>query len=49
MPLRDYDHDNNNDGEAGGSDVRHISTAAHSDKRQARLPMDHFKGALEEA
>jgi hypothetical protein len=43
------DHDDSNDGEAGGSGVRHISTAAHSDKCQVRPPMDHFKRLLEEA
>jgi hypothetical protein len=43
------DCDNANDGEVGGSDVRCISTAAHGDKRQVSLPMDHFKRFLEEA
>jgi hypothetical protein len=43
------EHDNDNDGEAGGSIVRCISTATHSDKRQVRPPMDHFKRLLEEA
>jgi hypothetical protein len=42
-------HDDGNNGEAGGSDVRCSSTAACSDKRQARPPMDHFKRLLEEA
>jgi hypothetical protein len=43
------DHDDSNDGEAGSSSVRHIPTAAHSNKRQARPPTDHFKRLLEEA
>jgi hypothetical protein len=42
-------HGDGNDREAGGSGVRHISTAARSDKRQARLPTDQFKRLLEEA
>jgi hypothetical protein len=40
---------NGNDGEVGGSGVRHISTATHSDKHQTRPPTDHFKMLLEEA
>jgi hypothetical protein len=32
-----------------GSDMRHILTAAHNDKRQARPPTDHFKRLLKEA
>jgi hypothetical protein len=41
-------HDNDNDGEASGSDVRCISTTARSNKCQTRLPGDHFKMLLEE-
>jgi hypothetical protein len=41
---------NHDDGKAGDSDGGgHVMTAAHSDKRQARLPTDHFKRLLEEA
>jgi hypothetical protein len=40
------EHDNV---EVGGSGVRHILTAACIDKRQARLPTDHFKRLLKEA
>jgi hypothetical protein len=29
--------------------MRHILTAAHNDKRQARPPTDHFKRLLKEA
>jgi hypothetical protein len=43
------DHDDGNDGEAGGSGVRHVLSAGHSDKHQARPPTDHFKRLLEEA
>jgi hypothetical protein len=37
-----------NDGEAGGSDMRCSSTVTHSDKCQARPPMDHFKRHMDE-
>jgi hypothetical protein len=43
------DHDDDNDGEASGSSVRRISITVHIDKRQTRLPTDHFKRFLEEA
>jgi hypothetical protein len=43
------DHDDGNDGEAGGSDVRFISTIVHGDKHQARPPTDHIKRLHEEA
>jgi hypothetical protein len=43
------DHNNGNDGEASGSSVRCILIAAHSDKRQPRPPMHHYKRPLEEA
>jgi hypothetical protein len=43
------DHDDGNDGEACGSSVRHTPTAAHSDKRHVRPPIDHIKSLLEEA
>jgi hypothetical protein len=42
-------HDDSNDREAGGSGVRHCSTAARNDKCHARPPTDHFKRLLEEA
>jgi hypothetical protein len=42
-------HDDGNDGGGVGSDMRHILTAAHNDKRQARPPTDHFKRLLKEA
>jgi hypothetical protein len=42
-------HDDGNDGEAGGSGVRCSSATARSDKRLARLPMDHFMRLLEDA
>jgi hypothetical protein len=45
MTSRDDGHD----WEAGGSSMRRISTAAHSDKSPLRLPMDYFKRLLEEA
>jgi hypothetical protein len=34
---------------AGGSIVGRIATVAHSNKRQAKLPMDNFMRLLEEA
>jgi hypothetical protein len=43
------DRDDGNDGEAGGSGMRHISTTNHSDKRQARPPTDHYRRLLKEA
>jgi hypothetical protein len=43
------EHDDDNNREAGGSGMRRVSTTTHNDKRQARPPMDHFKGLLEEA
>jgi hypothetical protein len=43
------DHNDGNNGEAGGSDMRCILTAAWIDKRQARPPEDHLKILLEEA
>jgi hypothetical protein len=43
------DHDNGSDGEVGSTGVRRFSTTAHSDKCQARPPMDDFKRLLEEA
>jgi hypothetical protein len=43
------DHDEGNDREVGSSDVRCISTAACSHKRQTRPPTDYFKRLLEEA
>jgi hypothetical protein len=42
-------HNDGNDVEAGSSGMRHIPTAACSDKHQARPPMDHFMRLLEEA
>jgi hypothetical protein len=42
-------HNDGHDWDVGGSSVRHISTATHSDKRPVRLPMDHFKRLVEEA
>jgi hypothetical protein len=36
-------------GETAGSGMRHTLTAGCNDKRQARLPMDHFKRLLDEA
>jgi hypothetical protein len=42
------DRDDSNNKEVGGSDVRLISTAARSDKHQARPPTDHFKRLLED-
>jgi hypothetical protein len=42
-------HDNGNNGVAGGSGVRHILTTVHSDKRQGRPPTYHFKRLLMEA
>jgi hypothetical protein len=42
-------HDNGNDGVLSGSGVRHILTAARSDKRQSRPTMNHFKRLHEEA
>jgi hypothetical protein len=42
-------HNDDNNVEEGGSDGRHISTAAHSDKRQAMPPTNRFKRLLEEA
>jgi hypothetical protein len=42
-------HGDGNDWEAGGSGMKHTSTTAHSDKRQARPPIDHFKRLLQEA
>jgi hypothetical protein len=41
--------DDSHDWEAGGFDVRCISTTTHNDKRSVRLPTDHFKRLLEEA
>jgi hypothetical protein len=43
------DHDDGNEWEAGGFDVRRISITANSDKHQARPPTDLFKRLLEEA
>jgi hypothetical protein len=43
------DHGDGNNGETDGSSGRHISTAAHNDKHQARPPTDHSKRLLEEA
>jgi hypothetical protein len=43
------DNDDSNDGEASDSGMMCISTTARSDKREARLPTDHFKRLLEEA
>jgi hypothetical protein len=43
------DHNDDKDEEAGGSSVRRISTTTCIDKRQSRLPMDHFYRLLEEA
>jgi hypothetical protein len=42
-------YDDESDWEAGGSSVRCISTAAHSNRRLARPPTDHFKRILDEA
>jgi hypothetical protein len=42
-------HDDGNDGEAGGFDVRHNSTTTCSDKCQTRPPTGYFKRFLEEA
>jgi hypothetical protein len=42
-------HDDSNNGEAGSSSVRRISTAAHRDKHQVRPPTDYLKMLLEEA
>jgi hypothetical protein len=42
------DHYDGNGEEVGGSDVSHISTIVHSNKRQARPSTDHFKRLLEE-
>jgi hypothetical protein len=47
--MNTIDHDNDNDGKAGDSDVRQISTTTHSDKRQAGLHTYHFKRLLVEA
>jgi hypothetical protein len=41
-------HNDDNDGEAGGSSVRCISTVVHSNECQARPPMDHFMRILAE-
>jgi hypothetical protein len=43
------DHDDRNDGEAGGSDVRRILITTCSDKHQPRPPTDHFRKLLKEA
>jgi hypothetical protein len=43
------DHNDGNNGEAGGSSVRCILTTTHNDKWQARLLTDHFKSLLGEA
>jgi hypothetical protein len=43
------DHDDGNDGEAGGSGMRRIPTAACGDKHKARPPTDHFKRHLKKA
>jgi hypothetical protein len=43
------DHDDGNDGKAGGSGVRRSLTTTRSDKCQARLPTDHFKRLMEKA
>jgi hypothetical protein len=40
MSRTEYDDGNN--GKAGGSDIGCIMTAAHSDKRQACPPINHF-------
>jgi hypothetical protein len=42
-------HDDGHDWGVGGSCVRCISTAVHSDKHPTRLLTDHFKKVLEEA
>jgi hypothetical protein len=42
-------HDDEYDGEAGGSGVRRTSIGTCSGKRRAGLPTDHFKGLLKEA
>jgi hypothetical protein len=38
-----------NNGKAGDSNMGRFMTTAHSDKRQARPPTDHFKKLLKEA
>jgi hypothetical protein len=41
--------DDGHDWEAGSSSVGYISTTMHSSRHLVRLPIDHFKGLLEEA
>jgi hypothetical protein len=43
------DYGNGNNKMVGGSDMGRITTTTHSDKRQARVPIDHFKRLLEQA
>jgi hypothetical protein len=43
------DYGNGNNKMVGGSNMGHIVTTTHSDKRQALPPTDHFKRLLEQA
>jgi hypothetical protein len=47
--MTTIDHDDNDYGKAGASDVGRVMNATDSDKRQARPRTDHFRRLIDEA